>query len=274
MTFSDKQVEAAAKAINGVAASKAYVPDDWDELGPEVHDEWKVFARAALDAVSGAPVGEGDGERVAEPKRMIVEPGVDIDMGDDGTMTLRPSRLPSTEPVDEGLAHLDWPPELVRDCLNSHGMEANEIGTKAALDALTVECPECYGAGQHQDDSHPSNPVTTCDVCSGHRVVLPPAPSEPGEGGTRVTHIDQVLDYDGDERLISPDGLVRLRDKCDSGYFRNDGPLVDVLDHVAAVEEAFSSGRLTPAEANDSSGPHPIKTISPTAPTPVQEEQS
>ncbi len=61
--------------------------------------------------------------------------------------------------------------QAVLDMIEGAGCEIAPQGTVAAHAAHTVRCPDCYGEGYHQDDSHPGNAATTCERCAGHRVI-------------------------------------------------------------------------------------------------------
>jgi hypothetical protein len=68
----------------------------------------------------------------------------------------------------------ELPAEAAFYALDCHGMEANPVGTRDALLAVSVECPGCDGEGFHQDDSHPGNPAIPCVICHGHRRIPTP----------------------------------------------------------------------------------------------------
>ena len=81
----------------------------------------------------------------------------------------------------EALAAVPAEPEqsVILEALDRHGLEANPIGTRAALAAVSKPCPECHGDGYHCDDSHPANLTEPCEPCGGHGVV--PADVRPAE---------------------------------------------------------------------------------------------
>lgn len=83
--------------------------------------------------------------------------------------------------------------QAVLDMIEGAGMEIAPDGSSAALAALTVRCPACYGQGYHQDDSHPGNQAATCERCGGHCVIPRTTPRDQSAQEPRTSAAEVVV---------------------------------------------------------------------------------
>lgn len=279
MTFSDKQVEAAARAMNLETCRGLGIDDDWHEMDGDEQAMWLTRARAALDAVSAIPVGEGDGERVSDCACWI---GLDKCLDFKGCVG--PSRLPSTEPARWG--GKDLFAERIWEHLDAYGpMSKARIVEDLSLGECGFALNRMRKAGRVDQDGN-----------GDWRAIAgpAPAPSEPGEGEAwdidaggeaLYVHFSESLSDDLGVALadegVSSDTLRACAEACiRAARGERDYRPFDTWPHLEGAADAPplnrpwpDSARSVPAEANDSSGPLTPKNPCPRSATPVQEEQ-
>lgn len=112
------------------------------------------------------------GDRCQCGERLFADPPVSQEQPE--ARDLRHSSTELCELIEEwqrrGSKVTDFPASAVRLVLDSNGLEAMEIGTRAALEAVSERCPDGCDRGYHDtDDGGPGGgPIVPCERCGGH----------------------------------------------------------------------------------------------------------